>query len=234
MGTRTRRTPGFPVGSRRSGRRRPGRGRLQRGERGVRRRALRGVRHGLRAARHRRRAAHRRRRASDSDGHALMPCGRCRQLLWEHGGPDCLLAPSRGSGPMSEVLPDAFGAEDLRPGRHEEMGFVSLGGSRAAVAAPTGAGSRARDRSRRRVRMPGTHGPCRPRVAVADILLAAPGVGAHADHPGSLSDPDQLRPQPHSASKMRRLVVLQKTATWNGLGRSSCPQMDASCPEAGL
>jgi cytidine deaminase len=46
-------------------------------------------------------------------GNVLMPCGRCRQLLWEHGGPDCLLMTPRGVRPMSEVLPDAFGADDL-------------------------------------------------------------------------------------------------------------------------
>lgn len=43
----------------------------------------------------------------------LMPCGRCRQLLWEHGGPDCLLLTPQGVLPMSEVLPQAFGPHDL-------------------------------------------------------------------------------------------------------------------------
>ena len=47
------------------------------------------------------------------NGDPLMPCGRCRQLLWEHGGPECLLAAADGVRPMREVLPDAFGAEDL-------------------------------------------------------------------------------------------------------------------------
>ena len=47
------------------------------------------------------------------DGEALMPCGRCRQLLWENGGPRMLLETARGVVPMTEVLPDAFGAEDL-------------------------------------------------------------------------------------------------------------------------
>ena len=28
----------------------------------------------------------------DRHGNVLMPCGRCRQLLWENGGPDCRLA----------------------------------------------------------------------------------------------------------------------------------------------
>ncbi|WP_078843866.1 cytidine deaminase [Streptomyces albus] len=50
------------------------------------------------------------------DGERLMPCGRCRQLLWEHGGPDLLVDTPSGIRPMTEVLPDAFGADDL--GRH--------------------------------------------------------------------------------------------------------------------
>ncbi|GAA4145221.1 cytidine deaminase [Actinomadura keratinilytica] len=47
------------------------------------------------------------------DGEPLMPCGRCRQLLWEHGGPDMLLETVRGVRPLAEVLPDAFGPDDL-------------------------------------------------------------------------------------------------------------------------
>ena len=49
----------------------------------------------------------------DGHGDALMPCGRCRQLLWENGGAELLLETVRGVRPMSEVLPDAFGPEDL-------------------------------------------------------------------------------------------------------------------------
>ena len=49
----------------------------------------------------------------DRHGNALMPCGRCRQLLWEHGGSDCLLESVSGIKPMREILPDAFGPEDL-------------------------------------------------------------------------------------------------------------------------
>lgn len=49
----------------------------------------------------------------DGAGRTLMPCGRCRQLLWEHGGPDLLVESARGVLPMTEVLPDAFGAPDL-------------------------------------------------------------------------------------------------------------------------
>ena len=43
----------------------------------------------------------------------IMPCGRCRQLLFEAGGPDLLLVTVSGVRPMSEVLPDAFGPEAL-------------------------------------------------------------------------------------------------------------------------
>ena len=46
-------------------------------------------------------------------GEVIMPCGRCRQLLWENGGPTLLLWTVSGVKPMSEVLPDAFGPDDL-------------------------------------------------------------------------------------------------------------------------
>ena len=46
-------------------------------------------------------------------GDVIMPCGRCRQLLWENGGAELLLWTVSGVKPMSEVLPDAFGADDL-------------------------------------------------------------------------------------------------------------------------
>jgi len=49
----------------------------------------------------------------DQHGAALMPCGRCRQLLWEHGRPDTLLRTPQGDLPMSEILPQAFGPADL-------------------------------------------------------------------------------------------------------------------------
>jgi cytidine deaminase len=48
-----------------------------------------------------------------ADGAPLMPCGRCRQLLWEHGGPECLLMTPEGILPMTAVLPQAFGRDDL-------------------------------------------------------------------------------------------------------------------------
>src|SRR6478752_8526104 len=46
-------------------------------------------------------------------GEIIMPCGRCRQLLFEHGGRDLLVWTVSGIRPMSEVLPDAFGPDDL-------------------------------------------------------------------------------------------------------------------------
>jgi cytidine deaminase len=49
----------------------------------------------------------------DFRGDVLMPCGRCRQLLWEHGGPDLLVDTVHGPKPMSDVLPFAFGRDDL-------------------------------------------------------------------------------------------------------------------------
>jgi cytidine deaminase len=49
----------------------------------------------------------------DFRGDVLMPCGRCRQLLWEHGGPDLLVDTSDGAVPMIEILPRAFSREDL-------------------------------------------------------------------------------------------------------------------------
>ncbi len=49
----------------------------------------------------------------DRRGDLLMPCGRCRQLLWEHGGPDLLVDTVEGPKAMLDVLPLAFGRGDL-------------------------------------------------------------------------------------------------------------------------
>ena len=49
----------------------------------------------------------------DGHGNTLMPCGRCRQLLFEHGGPDLVLDTVSGFKTMAEVLPAAFGPTDL-------------------------------------------------------------------------------------------------------------------------
>lgn len=45
----------------------------------------------------------------DGHGEALVPCGRCRQLLHEHGGPEMLFNRRR----LAELLPDAFGPDHL-------------------------------------------------------------------------------------------------------------------------
>ena len=47
------------------------------------------------------------------DGAVIMPCGRCRQLLWEAGGEHLLVLTPHGVRTMVQVLPDAFGASDL-------------------------------------------------------------------------------------------------------------------------
>jgi cytidine deaminase len=49
----------------------------------------------------------------DADGGPLLPCGRCRQLLWEHGGPALLVDTADGPVPIGRLLPRAFGREDL-------------------------------------------------------------------------------------------------------------------------
>jgi cytidine deaminase len=49
----------------------------------------------------------------DQHGTVLMPCGRCRQLLWENGSPQTLLQTPSGVLPMQQVLPQAFGPQDL-------------------------------------------------------------------------------------------------------------------------
>ena len=49
----------------------------------------------------------------DGDGNLLMPCGRCRQVLWEHGGPDLLISHPTGPRRLSALLPAAFGPDDL-------------------------------------------------------------------------------------------------------------------------
>ncbi|MEV8092407.1 cytidine deaminase [Streptomyces nigra] len=49
----------------------------------------------------------------DGEGRPLVPCGRCRQLLYEFGGPDLLLDTPAGILPLSEMLPQAFGPDHL-------------------------------------------------------------------------------------------------------------------------
>ena len=49
----------------------------------------------------------------DGEETPLVPCGRCRQLLWEHGGPELRLAMPSGVRRMAEILPEAFGPAHL-------------------------------------------------------------------------------------------------------------------------
>lgn len=49
----------------------------------------------------------------NKEGEVIMPCGRCRQLLSEHGGPDLLVETPQGILPMTQVLPQAFGVTDI-------------------------------------------------------------------------------------------------------------------------
>ena len=46
-------------------------------------------------------------------GDPLAPCGRCRQLLHEHGGPELVVHTAHGAVRLGDLLPDAFGPEDL-------------------------------------------------------------------------------------------------------------------------
>jgi len=58
----------------------------------------------------------------DGHGNALMPCGRCRQLLYEHSAEGMLLATVSGIKTIDEVLPDAFGPRTLEAYRAEDAG----------------------------------------------------------------------------------------------------------------
>ncbi len=49
----------------------------------------------------------------DANGEALMPCGRCRQLLWEHGRPETAIMTPEGEFTLADILPQAFGPDNL-------------------------------------------------------------------------------------------------------------------------
>jgi cytidine deaminase len=49
----------------------------------------------------------------DGKGNILMPCGRCRQLLFEHSASGMLLETVSGIKTIDQVIPDAFGPRDL-------------------------------------------------------------------------------------------------------------------------
>ncbi len=48
-----------------------------------------------------------------ADGAPLVPCGRCRQLLLEAGGPGLLLDAENGPCEIGSLLPSAFTGSDL-------------------------------------------------------------------------------------------------------------------------
>jgi cytidine deaminase len=50
----------------------------------------------------------------DTAGAPLSPCGRCRQVLLEAGGPELLIDSTDGPRRLDSLLPDAFSAEDLQ------------------------------------------------------------------------------------------------------------------------
>ncbi len=49
----------------------------------------------------------------DKAENVLMPCGRCRQLLFEHSAPGMVLETVSGKKTIEQVIPDAFGPRDL-------------------------------------------------------------------------------------------------------------------------
>jgi cytidine deaminase len=54
------------------------------------------------------------------DGAPLVPCGRCRQLLMEAGGPGLLLDADGGPRELGALLPDAFTGSDLSERREHD------------------------------------------------------------------------------------------------------------------
>jgi cytidine deaminase len=55
----------------------------------------------------------------DGSGSPLMPCGRCRQVLLEHGGPELLIDHADAPRRLGDLLPDAFGPDDLARGERQ-------------------------------------------------------------------------------------------------------------------
>lgn len=53
------------------------------------------------------------------DGTYLAPCGRCRQILWEFGGPELQIDTGDAVRTLDELLPGAFGPDDLPTARPE-------------------------------------------------------------------------------------------------------------------
>ncbi len=146
----------------------------------------------------------------DGAGQPLMPCGRCRQLLFEHGGPECLVEALPEPLRVGDLLPHAFGPANLDngPGRDPR-------GARAAgpVARP-GHGLRAHRQRRRRAgldRLLGARRPARARRR-ASSKRRRPGptrrghrVGAGPARPASWSSTRPVTPGgPAKASRPLR------------------------------
>jgi cytidine deaminase len=55
----------------------------------------------------------------DGHGNILMPCGRCRQLLFEHSAKGMILETVSGFKTIDEVIPDAFGPRDLEERKND-------------------------------------------------------------------------------------------------------------------
>ena len=55
----------------------------------------------------------------EAGGAPLLPCGRCRQLLLEAGGPELLVDTPEGPVPLRVLLPSAFSAADLAARRDQ-------------------------------------------------------------------------------------------------------------------
>ncbi|RKR73200.1 cytidine deaminase [Frondihabitans australicus] len=58
----------------------------------------------------------------DGNGDVLMPCGRCRQLLYEHSAEGMILDTVSGFKTIDEVIPDAFGPRQLDAYRASQGG----------------------------------------------------------------------------------------------------------------
>jgi cytidine deaminase len=68
------------------------------------------------------------------DGEPIVPCGRCRQLLLEAGGPELLLDADGGPVRLGELLPSAFVPADLARGGNARGGNNSGGNARGGNA----------------------------------------------------------------------------------------------------
>lgn len=49
----------------------------------------------------------------EAEPEVITPCGRCRQLLFEHGGPELLMETPAGIVTLADLLPQAFGPDNL-------------------------------------------------------------------------------------------------------------------------